>query len=108
MDSNLFSNIDGKTIVVCDFQIGHNDEKLYIKMTCISDDQNAYFIVFENISKLKLCEISYPFQICGFQILDYSSRGYQKDSRFFVNDYEDGKLSFFCGDFEVFNANRLN
>ena len=64
MDSNLFPNIDGKTIVVCDFPIGHNDEKLYIKMTCISEDQNAYFIVFENISKLKLCEISYPFQIC--------------------------------------------
>ena len=44
--------------------------------------------------------------ICGFEILDYSSRGYKKDSRFFVNDYEEGKLSFFCENFEVFNANR--
>ena len=52
-----------------------------------------------------MSDISYPFQICGFEILDYSSRGYQKDSRFFVNDYEDGKLSFFCENFEIFNAN---
>jgi hypothetical protein len=74
-------------------------------MTCIDEDQNSYFIIFENISKLNLSEISYPFQICGFEILDYSSRGYQKDSRFFVNDYEDGALSFFCENFEIFNAN---
>ena len=106
MNNNLFPKIDGKSIMVFDFQVLYDDETLTIKMTCISEDQNAYFIVFENVSKLKLSEISYPFQICGFEILDYSSRGYQKDSRFFVNDYEDGRLSFFCENFEIFNANR--
>ena len=106
MSNNLFSKVDGKSIMVCDFQVVYDDEALAIKMTCVSEDQNAYFIVFENISKLKLSEISYPFQICGFEILDYNSRGYQKDSRFFVNDYEDGIISFFCENFEIFNANR--
>ena len=106
MSNNLFPEVDGKSIIICDFQIEHNEEKLYIKMSCISEDQNSYFIVFENISELKLSEISYPFQICGFEILDYSSRGYQKDSRFFVNDYEDGTLSFFCENFEILDANR--
>ena len=106
MSNNLFSKVDGKPIVIGDFQIEKQDEKLRIKMTCISEDQNAYFVVFENISKLNLSEISYPFQICGFEILDYSSRGYQKDSRFFVNDYEDGKLSFFCEKYEIFNVNQ--
>ena len=106
MNNNLFPKIDGKSIMVFDFQVMYDDEALTIKMTCISEDKNAYFIVFENVSKLKMSDISYPFQICGFEILDYSSRGYQKDSRFFVNDYEDGKLSFFCENFEIFNANR--
>jgi len=106
MSNNLFSKVDGKSIIVCDFSIEHNDEKLAVKMSCISEDQSAYYIVFENVSKLNLSEISYPFQICGFEILDSSSRGYQKDSRFFVNDYEDGKLSFFCENFEIFNANK--
>ena len=105
MSNNLFSKVDGKSIMVCDFQVVYDDEALAIKMTCVSEDQNTYFIVFENISKLKLSEISYPFQICGFEILDYNSRGYQKDSRFFVNDYEDGIISFFCENFEIFNAN---
>ena len=106
MSNNLFSKIDGKSIIVGNFQIENYNENLRIKITCISEDKNAYFIVFENVSKLKMSDISYPFQICGFEILDYSSRGYQKDSRFFVNDYEDGKLSFFCENFEIFNANR--
>ncbi|MBR4062588.1 MAG: hypothetical protein IKK01_05930 [Clostridia bacterium] len=105
MNNNLFFKVDGKSIIVCDFEIEHNDNSLCIKMTCISEDKNAYFIVFENVSKLQMSDISYPFQICGFEILDYSSRGYQKDSRFFVNDYEDGNLSFFCENFEIFNAN---
>ena len=106
MNNNLFSNIDGKSIIVCDFSIEHNDEKLAVKMSCVSEDQNTYYIVFENVSKLKLLEISYPFQLCGFEIVDYSSRGYQKDIRFFVNDYENGNLSFYCENFEIFNANR--
>ena len=106
MSNNLFSKVDGKSIVIGDFQIEKQDEKLRIKMTCVSEDQNAYFIVFENVSMLKLLDISYPFQICGFEILDYSSRDYQKDCRFFVSDYEDGKISFFCENFEIFNANR--
>ena len=106
MSNHLFSKIDGKSIAVCDFQIEQDDEKLCIKMTCVSEDQNSYFIIFENVSKVNLSEISYPFQISGFEILDYISRGYQKDTRFFVNDYEDGSLSFFCENFEIFDANR--
>ncbi len=102
----LLSEINGKSIIVYDFSIEHNDEKLAVKMSCISEDQNTYDIVFKNVSKLKLSEISYPFQICGFEILDYSSRGYQKDVRFFANDYEDGKFSFYCENFEIFHANR--
>ena len=106
MKNNLFSDIDGKSIVICYFSIEHYDEKLSVKMSCISEDQNTYYIVFENASTLEFSEISYPLQISDFEILDYSSRGYQKDTRFFVNDYEDGTLSFFCENFEIFNANR--
>ena len=106
MDNDLFSKIDGKAITVYDFAIQYTDESLDVKMSCISEDKNAYYIVFENVSKLNMSEISYPFQICGFEISDYSSRGYQKNSRFYVNDYEGGQLSFYCESFEIFNANR--
>ncbi|MBE6630419.1 MAG: hypothetical protein E7624_06185 [Ruminococcaceae bacterium] len=106
MKENLFSEIDGKGIIVCDLSIGYYEKTLAVKMSCIAEDHNTYFIVFENVSKLKMSDISYPFQICGFEILDYSSRGYQKDMRFYANDYEDGKISFYCESFEIFHANR--
>ena len=106
MNRDLFSKVDGKAILVGDFEITCNDGFLYVKMTCMTEDEEAYFMVFENVSKIKLSDISYPFQICGFEILDYSFRGYQDDSRFFVHDYENGDLSFFCEKFEIFNANK--
>ena len=105
MNHNLFSEFDGKSIIVSNFEIVHSEGTLHIKMTCTSEDQNTYFFVFENVSKVKISDIFYPFQICGFEIIDYTARGYQNDSRFFVNDYEDGKLSFFCEQFEIFHAN---
>ena len=106
MDNNLISKVDGKSMIVCGFEIFSDNDSLCVKMSCVSEDQNTYFIVFENVSKLKLSDISYPFQIGGFEILDYSTRDYQNDTRFFVNDYEDGTLSFFCEKFEIFNTNR--
>ena len=106
MNSDLFHKVDGKSIIVNYFEIAYHEDSLRMKMGCVSEDENAYFIVFENVSNLKLSEISYPFQISGFAISDYSSRGYQKDSRFFVNDYEEGALSFFCENFEIFHADQ--
>ena len=106
MRENIFSEINGKEIIVCNLSIEHYEKTHIVKMSCIAEDRNAYFIVFKNVSKLNLSEISYPFQVCGFEILDYTSRGYQGDSGFYVNDREDGKISFYCEDFEIFSANR--
>lgn len=106
MNENLLNEVNGKSIFIGDFEIKQFDGKLAVTMTCVCEDQNAYSILFENVSKLQLSNIFYPFQISGFEILDFSSRGYQNDSRFFVNDYEEGQLSFYCEDFEISDANR--
>ncbi len=108
MDSTLFQKLNGKSVIVRDFAVRHRDGTLDIEMTCISEDRNTYSIVFENVSKLNLAEVSYPFQICGFEIEDCSSRGYQSDSRFFVNDFEDGQLSFYCEKVEIFTSQGEN
>ena len=104
MDQSLVSQIDGKSIGVHHFTIETDGEVLTVRISCADEEQNSYLILFRNVSKLKLSEISYPFTVCGFEILDYQARGYQKDSRFFVNDYEDGTLSFYCENFEIVNA----
>ena len=106
MNRDLFSEISGTEILVCDFSIEYSESTLAVKMSCIAEDQNTYLIVFENVSKLNLSEIFYPFRVCGFEIIDCNSREYQKDTRFYVNDYEDGKMSFYCERFEIFHVSR--
>jgi len=106
MEQTLLSKINGQPITIRSLTIRHEDHALLIQMACQTDDQNAYCLTFENVSMLKLSEICYPFRLSGFLISDYSSRGYQKDIRFFAEDYEDGRLSFFCEHFKIFITNR--
>ena len=53
MKENLFSEIDGQEIIVCDLSIRYHEKTLAVKMSCIAEDHNTYFIVFENVSKRK-------------------------------------------------------
>ena len=105
MNKELFSKVNGKQITVYNLDIIDLNDALCAKLGFVTEDENVYMIVFENVSKIKLSDISYPFRICGFEIVDNGARGYQGDSRFFVNDYEDGRLSFFCESFEICCAN---
>ncbi len=104
--NDIFSEINGKDIIVQAFGIEHYDGTLIAKMKCVVEDEKLYLIVFQNVSKIRMTGILYPFQICGFEIVDYSSRGYQSDCRFFVNDYEDGAISFYCESFEIYYEHR--
>ena len=44
MSNNLFSKVEGKSIIVGDFQIENYNENLHIKITCISEDKNTYLL----------------------------------------------------------------
>ena len=95
------NNIFSGQINVESFWIETADGGISVKMQCEDENGKAYFIIFGNVSKINMSDVSYPFQICGFEIADNSSRGYQSDCRFFVNDYEDGILSFYCESFDI-------
>ena len=102
----LFSKIDGKSVIIQDYRIEHCQGALAICMKCICEDRDTYSVVFENASGIKLLDISFPFQIGGLEIVDCSSRGYQKDKHYFINDFEDGQLSFYCEHIQILGAER--
>ena len=101
MSPNLYPEIAEKSVSIKKLSISIENESLRLVLFYSAGDQNSYCVVFENVSQLKLSDISFPFQICGFEIQDLSSRGYQKENRYFVNDYEDGKMSFYCEDYGI-------
>ncbi|MBE6676583.1 MAG: hypothetical protein E7594_07070 [Ruminococcaceae bacterium] len=94
-------NLNGQSITVHSFSVAHGDASLTITISCTTQNGTACEILFDGVSCLKLGEVSYPFQVCGFEILNYSAHGYSRDCRYLIHDYEDGKLSFFCENIEI-------
>jgi len=98
--STYFTDFSGKDIFVKEFKIYNNGDVMNITMKAYSDNV-LYVMYFENVSGIKLKDVNSSFQICGFSIEDNKEKGYQKDMRYTVDDYEDGVLFFYCEDFSV-------
>ena len=103
MNKSKLSEINGKSVLVDNLCVQCENGCIELQMRCVTDENKSLSIVFGNISKLNLSDISYPFQICGFEIKDYNSCGYENDSRYFVNDFEDNLISFYCEKIEIIN-----
>ena len=91
----MFDKICGKTVLVKSLHIDVTDI-VTVKMTYTVDEGEPFVAEFWNVSSLNIQDMSFPFEISALEIVDNSQRGYQKDKRYFVNDYEDGCLSFWC------------
>lgn len=91
----MFDKICGKTVSVNSLHIDVTDI-VTVKMTYTVDEGEPFVAEFWNVSSLNIQDMSFPFEISALEIVDNSQRGYQKDKRYFVNDYEDGCLSFWC------------
>lgn len=91
----MFENICGKTVLVKSLNVNVADV-VTMKMTCTADGTEPYTAEFINVSSLNIKDMSFPFEVAALEIIDNSERGYQNDRRYFVNDYEDGKISFYC------------
>ena len=96
----MFNKICGKTVSVKSLYIDVTDI-VTVKMTYTADGSEPCVAEFRNVSSLSIKDMSFPFEISALEILDYTDRGYQRDKRFFVNDYEEGKISFFCKEVEI-------
>lgn len=44
--------------------------------------------------------MSTPLKVHGFEIIDRSENGWEKDFQYEICDFEDDRISFFCEDFK--------
>ena len=64
--------------------------------------ENAVFrMVFSNVSRFRIGEVSTPIEIHGFEIVDHSQDGWEKDSTYEIRDFEDDRINFFCAYFKL-------
>lgn len=56
---------------------------------------------FYNSTKIEISIFSIPHSVDELVIEDNSIKGWQKDVRYSVSDYEDSSLSFYCENYEI-------
>ena len=63
---------------------------------------NAFFrMIFSNVSRFRIGEVSIPLEIHGFEIVDHSQNGWENDSTYEIRDFEDDRVNFFCEYFKM-------
>lgn len=68
-----------------------------LNLSCEIYFQNTIFrITFYNISRFSVRELSAPFDVHGFEIIDHSQDGGEKNSTYEIRDFEDARVNFFC------------
>ena len=64
--------------------------------------ENAlYWITFYNVSRFRIGDVSTPLEIQGFEIINHSQNGWEKDSTYEIHDFEDDRVNFFCECFKI-------
>lgn len=61
-----------------------------------------YKITFYNVSGFRVGEFSAPLEVYGFEIIDHSQKGWEKDSTYEIRDFEDDRVNFFCECFKIY------
>lgn len=86
------------SVLLLTLENADNSANLLLK---ISFEGNIYKILFYNVSRLQITNFSKAMEIGGFEIIDNSPKGWSKDSRYEVCDFESGVISFFCESLEM-------
>ena len=64
--------------------------------------ENEFFeITFSNVSRFRIGKVSTPLEIHGFEIINHSQDGWEKDSTYEIRDFEDDRVNFFCESFKI-------
>lgn len=100
MNFGQIEKLRGKkaSILLFTLENGDNSANLMLK---IRFEDTIYKIVFYNVSRLRITDFSRPMEIDGFEIVDNSPKGWSKDSRYEVRDFENEVISFFCENIEI-------
>lgn len=98
---NIFF-LQGKVIFIIEINLvcvnGTMDLLLKVKYS-----GESYRLIFRNVSRFSIDDLSAPMEVQGFEIVDHSSSGWDKDSRFEIRDFEENKINFYCEEYKLVN-----
>lgn len=90
----------GKKIEILEMVLKNVDNQLELSWKIYFED-TVYWITFFNVSRFRIGEVSTPLDIHGFEIINHSQNGWEKDCTYEICDFEDNRVNFFCECFEL-------
>lgn len=100
MNERQIEIFQGNKIEILEMVLQNVDNQLELSWKIYFE--NAVFqITFSNVSRLRIGELSMPLEIHGFEIINHSQNGWEKDYRYEIRDFEDDRVNFFYEDFKM-------
>lgn len=93
-------NILGSGFSLNKIRLFNKSEKLYMEWDCICKEKRVS-VLFFNVSRLHISDLSYPMQICYIEAICNIEKGWDPDSNYFFHDFEDDQIRFYCQSFYV-------
>lgn len=90
----------GKHFEILEINIENVENQLVLSWK-ICFENTVFRMSFYNVSRLRVSEWSIPLELHGFEIINHSKNGWEKDSTYEIRDFEDDQLSFFCEYFSM-------
>ena len=92
--------IQGQEMKIINLNLSIDGYEATLTIKALVNKKNVC-VVFHNVSNLTIDELSMPFQITGFQILDNKNKGWDKSIRYTVLDFEQDNIRFYCECYEI-------
>ena len=95
MNQMKLEEILGKTLEITQMNITREGSQAILFLNTKIETKNIS-LQFNNVSGLQINDLNMPFQICGFEVIDNKTMGWEKSKRYKIHDFEDDRISFFC------------
>ena len=83
---NIYPNISDK----------NNNRDLYLESCSSQNTTINARVLFRNVSDFSIKNINREKQITGLEIIDNQKRGFQKETRYEIKDFEEDDIHLYC------------
>ena len=100
INTEEIESLRGKEIEILEMNLTSGDGGLTLTWN-MRVDGSLLTAVFRNVSELRFDGLSAPVIIHGFEIVDHTADGWQRNSAYEIRDFEDCLVGFYCGEITV-------
>ena len=96
----ILQKLDGKNIKFEKITLFCEDNELMLHADILCENE-IFSLLFSHVTSLSLKAGTHHFELDGFSFCEKKKDGYEADVRYYIEDYEQDTLSFYCRDVEA-------